>query len=221
MSEDPPDQGIWDAAPLFGGITALIGMTGALAIYYQPESLQVPFWLVMIACRLDCCDRSGSVWDNSAGAHWLANGLCQSWVSIHRYSFPFRLRRSVLYGDPMMRTLAITLLLVASPSLASDVVDTIPERFQGEWAGSVVECGALGNDSTLRLESDGISYWESFGVVKAVVARGSDEIALIAEFSGEGESWLGTLQVRLSPDGNSLIDEHTVPGEEVVRFRCP
>ncbi len=121
----------------------------------------------------------------------------------------------------MMRTLAISLVLLASSASASDVIPHIPVQFLGTWAGSLEECGALGSDSTLRLESDRVAYWESFGALRAIVANGDDEIAMILDFSGEGEVWLGTLQLSISPDGERLIDEYSVPGEPVVRYRCP
>lgn len=121
----------------------------------------------------------------------------------------------------MVRSLAITLLLVALPALASDVLTTIPAQFLGTWTSSLEKCGSYGDDSMLRLESEHISYWESSGSVKTVVVRENNEIAMIAELSGEGETWLGTLQLKLSPDGSSLIDEYTVPGEQIVRYRCP
>lgn len=50
MIEDQTPQDMPNAGALLGGITALIGVVGAIAIYRQPESLQVPLWLAMIAC---------------------------------------------------------------------------------------------------------------------------------------------------------------------------
>ncbi len=35
---------------LFGGLVALVGIAVAIAIYRQPESLQVPLWLALMAC---------------------------------------------------------------------------------------------------------------------------------------------------------------------------
>ncbi len=120
----------------------------------------------------------------------------------------------------MMRFLAIALMIFSSPVLASDVLTTVPERFLGTWAGDLASCGRVEDNQNLRLERDYISYWESGGSIKAIVVRGNDEIAMIAELSGEGETWLATLQFRLSPEGDRLIDESTIPGEQVVRYRC-
>jgi hypothetical protein len=47
-----------------------------------------------------------------------------------------------------------------------------------------------------------------------------DEIALIVELSGEGETWLATAKFKLSPDGRMLTDHTSIPGKEIVRYRC-
>jgi hypothetical protein len=121
----------------------------------------------------------------------------------------------------MVRFLTIALLLLSSPVMASEILTAVPGRFLGIWAGNLAECGRDEDNLNLRLEGDYISYWESGGPIKSIVVRGSDEIAMIAELSGEGETWLATPQFRLSPEGDRLIDESTTPGEKVVRYRCP
>ena len=50
MTEDQSPQKMSNAGLVMSGITALVGVAGAIAIYRQPESLQVPLWLAMIAC---------------------------------------------------------------------------------------------------------------------------------------------------------------------------
>jgi len=52
-----------------------------------------------------------------------------------------------------------------------------------------------------------------------VVTNGPREIMLIAELSGEGETWLGNSHFTLSADGNALpAVDHT--GKPFVRYRC-
>ena len=50
MIEDQPPQDLPNAGALLGGITAIVGIVGAVAIYRHPDSLQVPLWLAMTAC---------------------------------------------------------------------------------------------------------------------------------------------------------------------------
>jgi hypothetical protein len=111
-----------------------------------------------------------------------------------------------------------TLLLPLSALAGSDMA--VPDRFIGHWAGSPDYCGSDADDLILRIAPHHITYWESDGPIKAVVVRGDTEIALISELSGEGETWLATAQFTLSPDGNQLMDNTTVPGTELVRYKC-
>jgi len=122
------------------------------------------------------------------------------------------------WGEIMQAVVLALALAVSVPaSSASDV--TVPTRFVGNWAGSPESCGSDADDLVLRLAPRHISYWESAGPIRAAVVRG-DEIALIAELSGEGETWLSAIKFELSPDGRMLIDRASVPGNEVVRYRC-
>ncbi|WP_150132038.1 hypothetical protein [Dokdonella koreensis] len=112
-----------------------------------------------------------------------------------------------------------TLLLPLSP-LAGSGIATVPDRFIGQWAGSPDSCGSNADDMILRIAPGHIAYWESEGPIKAVVIHGEIEIALIAELSGEGETWLSTANFTLSQDGRQLIDNTSVPGKELVRYKC-
>ncbi len=118
-----------------------------------------------------------------------------------------------------MQAIVLALALAAPVSASSDSNVAVPARFVGNWAGSPAACGSDADDLVLRLTSRHISYWESTGPIRAAVARG-DEIALIAELSGEGETWLSAIKFELSPDGRVLTDRISVPGKEVVRYRC-
>ena len=118
-----------------------------------------------------------------------------------------------------MQAIVLTIALATPglPPLHGDAV--VPERFVGTWAGAPASCGSDTDDLALRLTSRHLTYWESDGPIRAVVVRG-DEIALIAELSGEGETWLSTAKFELSPDGRTLKDNISIPGKEVVRYRC-
>lgn len=121
----------------------------------------------------------------------------------------------------MKATVLAAALLLPATALATDRGATIPDQFVGSWAGNPVSCGSDADDLALRMDPHHISYWESDGPIKSVVLRGSNEIALISELSGEGETWLATARFELSPDGARLTDRTTIPGEEIVRYRCP
>jgi len=120
----------------------------------------------------------------------------------------------------MRSVIALSLLLLSAPLVASESVMAVPPQFLGTW-GSSPRCEVDPDDLALRIDRNQISYYESAGPLKAIVIRGHHEIALVAELSSEGETWLATARFKLSPSGDKLIDGTTVPGKETVRYRCP
>lgn len=96
----------------------------------------------------------------------------------------------------------------------------MPVQFLGGWNAAVADCGAGNNDSVLEIKANHISFWESDGPIKAIVVHGQYEVALIAELSGEGETWLTTAQFKLSPGKDKLVST-SISGTEFVRYRCP
>lgn len=116
--------------------------------------------------------------------------------------------------------LSVSLSLLPLAACAGDGTSAVPDRFLGHWAGSPESCASEADDLILRIAPRHITHWESEGPIKAVVVRGHSEMALICELSGEGETWLSTVKFTLSPDGRRLIDNTTVPGGELVRYRC-
>ncbi len=113
--------------------------------------------------------------------------------------------------------LAFVVLAWAGASLASSGV--VPEPFRGVWASSPDSCGA-DDDLTMQITAGHVSFWESSGAISAVVER-ADEIAITAELSGEGQTWLWAATFRLSSDGRTLVGPTSGAGAEVVRYRCP
>ncbi len=118
-----------------------------------------------------------------------------------------------------MQAIVLAIALATPAPVLSDGAAAVPERFVGTWSGSPTSCDSDADDLVLRLSSHHISYWESDGPIRAVVVRGN-EIALIAELSGEGETWLNTAMFKLSQNGRTLTDNISIPGKEVVRYRC-
>ena len=110
-------------------------------------------------------------------------------------------------------------LLIAGTAHSAEVNETVPDQFQGTWAGSVAECSARAAESRFVLSEKRIAFWESQGPVLAVASDRELELALIVELSAEGQTWLETRQFRLSVDRNTLSDVtgHQLP---VTRVRC-
>lgn len=119
-----------------------------------------------------------------------------------------------------MRTLITALLLLPATVFAANLVPAVPSQFIGEWNARLADCGTGENDSALRTRKNQIEFYESGGSIKAVVAHGRYEIALILELSGEGQTWITTEHFKLSPNGDRLTSVNQ-PGDGFVRYRCP
>jgi hypothetical protein len=117
----------------------------------------------------------------------------------------------------LLPALGLAVALVAPCAAVAEQQNAVPARFQGEWAASLAQCGK-DSESRLVIGAAQIRFYESEGTIKAVVTRGERELALIAELSGEGETWLDFSHFRLSADQKTLTD---ITGERAfVRHRC-
>jgi hypothetical protein len=123
-------------------------------------------------------------------------------------------------SNQMIRSFALVLMLVAVSATAAEQQRAIPARFQGEWNTKLEHCGTDRNDSRLRISADHLRFHESSGPVRAVVTQGEFDLALIAELSGEGETWLFYRHYRLSADHTHMTDV-TDKDSALVRYRCP
>ena len=118
----------------------------------------------------------------------------------------------------MIRFLLL-LVVFGAGAAAAERREAVPGRFVGEWVVDLKHCGTDRGDSRLRLDADRVHFRESGGPIRAVVTLGELEIALIAELSGDGETWLACHRFRLSADRKQLID--ATGDAELVRHRCP
>jgi hypothetical protein len=120
----------------------------------------------------------------------------------------------------MIRPFALVLILVAVSATAAEQQRAIPARFQGEWNTKLEHCGTDRNDSRLRISADHIQFHESGGPVRAIVTQGELDLAVIAEMSGEGETWLFFRNFRLSAD-HAYMTDVTDKDFGIVCYRCP
>ncbi|MEO0949132.1 MAG: hypothetical protein AAFY11_13525 [Cyanobacteria bacterium J06641_5] len=119
----------------------------------------------------------------------------------------------------MIRETLLLIALSATGMVAGvEAAQPVPERFQGEWNTQLQDCSSSLNDSRLEIGVDRIAFHESSGPILAVIPRGEQEVALVMELSGEGETWLSFKHYRLSDDRTQLID--ITDGGEFARQRC-
>jgi hypothetical protein len=97
-------------------------------------------------------------------------------------------------------------------------VEQIPSPFHGVWQQ---RCNLpYTGESWLRIEPHSISFYESSGPVLAAVTRGPDELALIIELSGEGETWLDVVRFQLEPAASPPLLRDVTGPEPFSRRLC-
>ena len=119
--------------------------------------------------------------------------------------------------NPQATFVGFIALVVAATALGAQNALRVPPRFQGIWLQNLKSCAEPG-EGYFRLSEREVIGYESKGPIKALVVRGN-ELALIAEMSGEGETWLSVDLFELSQDGKTLVDKQSYP--PITRFRCP
>ena|SRR6266480_3064028 len=113
--------------------------------------------------------------------------------------------------------LAITSACVVTPIVAAELSPKVPTEFQGRWNADLKNCGR--GESRLEIRANTITFYESSGPIRAIVTQGKNEMALIAELSGEEGKYLSLRHFKLSKDQKELTD---VSGDSpFVRRRCP
>ena len=123
-----------------------------------------------------------------------------------------------------MRAAIIAVALVCASAATSAqaqerTLEAVPDRWIGEWNEDQSACGTGLNDSRLRISTDSIMFYESGGLVRGVFENGPFEILIVADMSGEGQTWLASHHFRMSASG-SYISMDTGDGTPFVRYRC-
>lgn len=115
---------------------------------------------------------------------------------------------------------AAGLLALCTPLAAQrlQILEAIPAAFHGEWAVDLRNCGTGDNDDRLLVGARHWQTYESMGQLRAAVAAGRREVALVLDSEGEGEHWQETVHLRLDWRGRlHLIGAAHAP----LRRRCP
>ena len=101
-----------------------------------------------------------------------------------------------------------------------EVKNSIPEKFLGNWASKMEHCGKS-HDQNLQIGPTSLEFWESTGTPISIVIKNQNEIALIVDFTGEGDEWIVFVHFKISEDGNHLADIiNTYAGNGFSRIKC-
>lgn len=96
---------------------------------------------------------------------------------------------------------------------------TLPAGFLGRWAADAAACAVTGHESRLVVSPTDLTFHESIGRIRGVVAAGDRVADVTADFEGEGETWSRDMRLSLSADDQTLTIEYP-DGDASSRRRC-
>ncbi|MDI1294597.1 MAG: hypothetical protein PSY12_01690 [bacterium] len=105
-----------------------------------------------------------------------------------------------------------------APKATTMPSDAIPTAIQGNWTGTADRCGDRASALELTITATQLVFHESVGLAKTVTARADGGLSIVADFTGEGQSWTRTLVLTPSADGQQLTIAND--GASVTRKRC-
>ena len=113
-------------------------------------------------------------------------------------------------------------LLTFGSAIASnlEIGNSIPEKFWGKWASQMENCDK-NHIQNLQIGATSLEFSKSSGTPVSVVLKNQKELALIVDFSGDGNEWIGFVHVKISGDGSSLADiKNSYAGNGFARVKC-
>jgi hypothetical protein len=116
-------------------------------------------------------------------------------------------------------------LLAQTTAMGSVPLFELPREFWGEYNENLADCGTGNNDSRLRVSWNTVHFYESTGEIEKLLRQPDGSIVVVAQHSGEGQTWQSVYQMRLSEDAQILTVIHPQTAEmeqlNTDRRRCP
>jgi hypothetical protein len=119
-----------------------------------------------------------------------------------------------------MRFFCLLFLVFSSAnSLSQEILDIdFPSRFHGVWDYSLEQCDKQLSTARVTINSEGIEYWESFGVINRVISQTNNSLHVILSMSGEEDNWLVESEFRI--ENEKLVDLFIDESSSFTRVRC-
>ncbi len=118
-----------------------------------------------------------------------------------------------------------TLFCLPNVAFSLESLKDIPDGFHGRWADHPGNCAfdeTIGSfhPNSMKIDSKSISYFESGGTAAAIVARQTNEVAIIFDFYSEADKLIYFKHFSLSEDGNMLFDWAKFETGKDIYYRC-
>src|SRR5436190_9616193 len=98
----------------------------------------------------------------------------------------------------------------------------IPAAFRGRWGMNPADCTSTKGDAKglITIDPTSIKFFESKGTLTKVVLNAPENFTGTFAFSGEGQSWTNSQNLKLTGSSNTLIRSETDVDQSYTYKRC-
>lgn len=98
----------------------------------------------------------------------------------------------------------------------------IPAAFHGRWGMTPADCTSTGGDAKglITIDGNGIKFFESRGTLTKVTLSAPENFTGTFAFTGEGQSWTNSQNLKLTGSSNTLIRSETDVAQSYSYKRC-
>ena len=99
---------------------------------------------------------------------------------------------------------------------------TIPAAFHGRWGMVAADCTSTRGDAKglITIAGDGIQFYESRGKLTDVTLNAPENFTGTFAFTGEGQSWTNSQNLKLTNSSNTLVRSETDVAQSYSYNRC-
>ena len=98
----------------------------------------------------------------------------------------------------------------------------IPAAFHGRWGMVPADCTSTRGDAKglIDVDDDGIKFYESRGTLTKVTLNAPENFTGVFAFTGEGQTWTNSQNLKLTGSSNTLIRSETDVSQSYTYQRC-
>jgi hypothetical protein len=99
---------------------------------------------------------------------------------------------------------------------------TIPAAFYGRWGMNPADCTSTKGDAKglITIDPTNIKFFESKGTLTKIVLNAPENFTGSFAFTGEGQSWTNSQNLKLTNSSNTLIRSETDVDQSYSYQRC-
>jgi hypothetical protein len=98
----------------------------------------------------------------------------------------------------------------------------IPAAFHGRWGMTPADCTSTRGDAKglVTIDAGSIKFFESQGILTKVTLNAPENFTGTFAFTGEGQSWTNSQNLKLTDSSNTLIRSETDVAQSYSYKRC-